>query len=42
VKPGVTLEAADADLTAVAEGLAREFPTTNQGRTVTSSNWTMR
>ena len=35
MKPGVTLEAARADMTAVAEGLAREFPTTNKGRGVT-------
>jgi putative ABC transport system permease protein len=35
LKAGVTLEAAYADLTAVAEGLAREFPETNQGRGVT-------
>ncbi len=34
VKPGVTLEAADADMAAVAEGLAREFPKTNTGRGV--------
>jgi putative ABC transport system permease protein len=31
---GVTLEAADADMTAVAAGLAREFPKTNKGRGV--------
>jgi putative ABC transport system permease protein len=34
IKPGVTLDAASADLTAVAAGLAREFPKTNEGRTV--------
>ncbi|MGH9348774.1 MAG: ABC transporter permease [Vicinamibacterales bacterium] len=32
LKPDVTLEAADADMAAVAEGLAREFPATNTGR----------
>jgi putative ABC transport system permease protein len=32
---GVTLGAADADMAAVAEGLAREFPATNKGRGVT-------
>jgi putative ABC transport system permease protein len=35
LKPGVALEAATDDLTAVAEGLAREFPNTNRGRGVT-------
>ncbi len=35
LKPGVTLEAADADLSAVAAALAREFPQTNTGRGVT-------
>jgi putative ABC transport system permease protein len=35
LKAGVTLEAADADMAAVAEGLAREFPATNKGRGVT-------
>ncbi len=35
MKPGVTLEAASADLAVVAEGLAREFPATNKGRGVT-------
>ena len=35
LKPGVTLEAASADMAAVAEGLAREFPQTNKGRGVT-------
>jgi putative ABC transport system permease protein len=35
LKGGTTLEEAQADLTAVAEGLAREFPTTNTGRGVT-------
>jgi putative ABC transport system permease protein len=34
MRPGVTLEAATADLAAVAEGLAREFPKTNAGRGV--------
>jgi putative ABC transport system permease protein len=34
LKPDVTLEAADADMSAVAEGLAREFPQTNEGRGV--------
>jgi putative ABC transport system permease protein len=34
IKPGVTLEAAGADMTAVAAGLAREFPKTNEGRGV--------
>jgi putative ABC transport system permease protein len=34
LKPGVTIEAAQADLSAVAEGLAREHPKTNQGRGV--------
>jgi putative ABC transport system permease protein len=35
LKPGVTLEAARADLAAVADALAREFPDTNKGRSVT-------
>ena len=35
LKPGVSLEAAQADLAAVADGLAREFPQTNKGRGVT-------
>ena len=35
LKPAVTLDAAAADLTAVAAGLAREFPKTNKGRSVT-------
>jgi putative ABC transport system permease protein len=35
LKPGVTVEAAASDLSAVAEGLAREFPKTNRGRGVT-------
>jgi putative ABC transport system permease protein len=35
LRAGVTLEAADADMAAVAEGLAREFPATNKGRGVT-------
>ena len=34
MKPGVTIDAARADLTAVAEGLAREFPQTNSERGV--------
>jgi putative ABC transport system permease protein len=32
LKPGVSIEAARADLAAAAEGLAREFPQTNKGR----------
>ncbi len=35
LKAGVTLEAADADMATVAEGLAREFPETNNRRGVT-------
>jgi putative ABC transport system permease protein len=35
LKPGVGAEAAQADLAAVAEGLAREYPDFNSGRTVT-------
>jgi putative ABC transport system permease protein len=35
LKPGVTIEAARSDVTAVAEGLAQEFPATNQGRGIT-------
>jgi putative ABC transport system permease protein len=35
LKPGVSLEQARADLDAVAEGLAREYPQTNTGRGVT-------
>jgi putative ABC transport system permease protein len=35
LKPGVSLDAAEADLGAVADGLAREFPQTNKGRGVT-------
>ncbi len=35
LKPGVTLEMAQQDLTSVAAQLAREFPKTNAGRTVT-------
>ena len=35
VKPGVALESARADMTAVAAGLAREFPKTNTDRGVT-------
>jgi putative ABC transport system permease protein len=34
LKRGVTLDAANANLSAVADGLAREFPTTNAGRGV--------
>ena len=34
LKPGVSLAAAQADLTAVAQGLEREFPQTNKGRSV--------
>jgi putative ABC transport system permease protein len=35
MKPGVAIEAAQADLAAVAAGLAREYPEFNEGRTVT-------
>ena len=35
LKPGVTLDAARADLSVVADDLAREFPATNRGRGVT-------
>ena len=35
MKPGVAIQAAQADLAAVAAGLAAEFPQTNKGRTVT-------
>ncbi len=35
LKPGVSIEAAETDLAAVADGLAREFPQTNKGRGVT-------
>ncbi|MGH8636284.1 MAG: ADOP family duplicated permease, partial [Burkholderiales bacterium] len=35
LKPDVAIEAAQSDLEAVAEGLAREFPATNQGRSIT-------
>ena len=35
LKPGVAIEAGGADLAAIAEGLAREFPQTNRGRGVT-------
>ena len=35
LKPGVSIDAAEADLGAVADGLAREFPQTNKGRGVT-------
>src|SRR4030095_1992389 len=34
LKPGVTLEQAQADIATVAAGLAKEFPQTNSGRTV--------
>ena len=34
MKPGVAIQAAQADLGAVAEGLAREFPEFNKGRSV--------
>ena len=34
LKPGATLQAADADMSAVAAGLARDFPKTNTGRSV--------
>jgi putative ABC transport system permease protein len=34
LKPGVSIEAASADLSTVAAGLAREFPDTNKGRGV--------
>jgi putative ABC transport system permease protein len=34
MKPGISLAAAQADLSAVADGLAREFPDTNRGRGV--------
>ena len=35
MKPGVTIEAARADLAAVADGLAQEFPATNKDRGIT-------
>jgi putative ABC transport system permease protein len=35
LKPGVGVEAAQSDLAAVAEGLAREYPDFNKGRSVT-------
>jgi putative ABC transport system permease protein len=35
LKPGVSIDAAQSDLGAVAAGLAREFPETNKGRGVT-------
>lgn len=35
MKPGVAVQAAQADLAAVADGLAREYPEFNKGRTVT-------
>jgi putative ABC transport system permease protein len=35
MKPGVTLEAATADMTSIADRLAREFPATNKNRGVT-------
>ena len=34
MKPGAEIEAAEADLRAVADGLAQEFPQTNKGRSV--------
>jgi putative ABC transport system permease protein len=34
MRPGVSIKAAEADLGAVADGLAREFPQTNKGRGV--------
>ena len=34
LKPNLTLDAASADVSAVAEGLAHEFPDTNKGRSV--------
>ena len=34
LKPGISVEAAGADMSAIAEGLAREFPKTNRGRDV--------
>jgi putative ABC transport system permease protein len=35
LKPGTTLAAAASDLTSIADSLAREFPETNQGRSIT-------
>jgi putative ABC transport system permease protein len=35
LKPGVTLDAAQSDMTAIAESLAREYPATNKDRGVT-------
>jgi putative ABC transport system permease protein len=35
LKPGVTLEAAQSDMTSIAESLAQEFPATNKGRGAT-------
>ena len=35
LKPGVSIKAAEADLAAVADGLALEYPQTNKGRSVT-------
>ncbi len=35
MKPGIAVEAAQAELASVADGLAREFPEFNKGRTVT-------
>ena len=35
LQPGVTIEAAGAEMQTIAEGLAREFPATNQGRGLT-------
>jgi putative ABC transport system permease protein len=34
LKPGVSLEAAQAEMTSIAADLAREYPTTNEGRSV--------
>jgi len=34
LKPGVTIDAARTDLTAIADDLAREYPATNKGRSV--------
>lgn len=35
LKPGVTIDAAGADMSAIADALAREFPSTNKGRGIT-------
>ena len=42
LKPGVSIDAAEADLGAVADGLAREFPQTNKGRGVKLERCTIR